>query len=116
MVKLDTATGLMVEKFFCRGHLHRDGDRPAVIEYEPDSKRVVREQYFQNGVLHRGENQPAYIEYSRTTGFVKLEVFFRYGKLHHDENAPSAINYDSETGERILYDINRPGSPPIKKA
>lgn len=115
VVKLDTATGLMVERYFVRGKLHRDGDRPAVIEYDPDSKRVMREQYFQFGKLHRENNKPAFIEYSPGTGKVVLEVFFEDGKLHRGDNAPSAIDYDRDTGEQILYDARRPGSPPLKK-
>jgi hypothetical protein len=116
VVKLDTATGLMVEKFFKKGRVHRDDDHPAVIEYEPQSKRVVREQYFQHGVLHREGGKPAYVEYCPITGHVTLEVFFEQGRLYHGENTPSAINYDNKTGARIMYDVTRPGSPPIQSA
>jgi hypothetical protein len=115
VVKLDTATGLMVERYYIRGKLHRDWDKPAVIEYEPTSNRVMREQYFQNGKLHRPNNKPAFIEYSAATGKTVLEVFFENGKLHCGTNTPTAIDYDRTTGEPIQYDSKRPGSPPLKR-
>jgi len=114
VTKLDTATGLMVEKYFRHGRLHRMDDQPAVIEYDPATKRVIREQYFKNGSLHRDGGKAAYIEYSATTGRVVLEVFFRDGCLYQNGDEPTAIDYDRETGERIIYDRSRPGSPPIK--
>lgn len=116
VVKLDTATGLMVERYYHHGKLHRDGDQPAVIEYEPSSKRVLREQYFLQGQLHRTEGKPAFIEYSASTGNVVLEVFFQHGKLYRNQNSPAAIDYDRSTGAPILYDQSRPGSPPIKQS
>ncbi len=115
VVKLDPATGLMVERYYMRGKLHRDDDKPAVIEYDPGTNHVVREQWFRHGKLHRDGNRPAFIEYSASTGKVVLEVFFEDGRLHRGDNTPSAIDYDRETGEPIEYDLRRPGSPPIKK-
>lgn len=115
VVKLDSGTGLMVERYYRNGRLHRDDDKPAVIEYDPSSKQVMREQYFQNGKLHRGGNKPAFIEYSASTGKVVLEVFFEDGKLHSGADTPPAIDYDRVTGEPIRYDASRPGSPPIKR-
>lgn len=115
VVKLDPATGLMVERYYQNGRLHRENDKPAVIEYDPASKQVVREQYFQDGKLHRSGNKPAFTEYSATTGKVVLEVFFEDGKLRSGGDTPPAIDYDRETGEPIRYDASRPGSPPIKR-
>ncbi len=116
VVKLDPATGLMVERYYQNGRLHRDNDKPAVIEYDPASKQVMREQYFQNGKLHRSTSKPAFIEFSASTGKIILEVFFEDGKLHSGDNRPPAIDYDRVTGEPIRYDASRPGSPPIKRS
>lgn len=115
VVKLDPATGLMVERYYLNGRLHRDDDKPAVIEYDPASKQIVREQFFQKGKLHRGDNKPAFVEYSASTGKVVLEVFFADGKLRSGSDTPTAIDYDRVTGEPIRYDASRPGSPPIKR-
>jgi hypothetical protein len=115
VVKLDPATGLMVERYYLNGRVHRDNDKPAVIEYDPTSKQVVREQYFQNGKLHRNTGKPAFIEYSASTGKTILEVFFEDGKLHSGDNSPPAIDYDRVTGDPIRYDASRPGSPPLKR-
>lgn len=115
VVKLDPATGLMVERYYVRGKLHREDDKPAVIEYDPGANRIVREQWFRNGKLHRDDNRPAFVEYSASTGKIVLEVFFEDGRLHRGDNSPSAIDYDRETGEPIEYDLRRPGSPPLNR-
>lgn len=112
---IDPSTGYRVTRTKWRDQLHSVDDKPAVIETDPKSGKLLREQYFKHGKLHREDNQPAYIEYSPTTGHVTLEVFCRNGKIYGGTNETYAIDYNPETGEPITYDKSRPGSPPLKR-
>jgi hypothetical protein len=46
----DDQTGKVIrEEHFRDGLHHRDGDKPAVVEYDATSGKVISEQYWQNG-------------------------------------------------------------------
>lgn len=46
------------------GVYHREGDKPALIEYYLHSGRIRTKQWSKNGVTYREGDKPAYISYS----------------------------------------------------
>lgn len=114
-VMLDGSTGLLTETTRVRGKLHDDGTEAAVIERDPVTQLVLRRMFYQHGTLHR-DTGPAYIEYSPVSGRMTLEVFCRHGRLDYSVAGAAAVDYEALTGQRLRYDLYRPGSPPIADA
>ena len=86
-------------KYFKNGLLDRD-DKPAVIEYY-NEERKSKEMYYKNGVLHR-ENDYAIIEYDYS-GRTKRVIYMQNGVKHRDGDKPAEIIYDSYGNEIGLY-------------
>lgn len=114
-VMLDDSTGFLTETTRVRGKLHDDGIDAAVIERDPITNLVLRRMFYQHGTLHR-DTGPAYIEYSPASGHMTLEVFCRHGRLDYSVAGAAAVDYEARTGQRLRYDLVRPGSPPIADA
>ena len=114
-VMLDGSTGFLTQTTRVRGKLHDDGIDAAVIERDPITNLVLRRMFYQHGTLHR-DTGPAYIEYSPASGHMTLEVFCRHGRLDYSVAGAAAVDYEARTGQRLRYDLFRPGSPPIADA
>lgn len=61
------------------GHLHRDGDLPALI------CNAGQKEWYKNGLRHR-DNGPAVISTTQ-------ESYYKYGSRHRDDNLPATTNY-----------------------
>ena len=77
------------------GQLHRDGNKPAFIEYDylnGDGELYVATQvWYQKGKCHRGGDLPAYVEF--INGKLYKEWWYQNGKLHRDGDLPASILY-----------------------
>lgn len=111
-VVLDGSTGLLTEVTLVRGKLHDNGSEAAVVERDPATGLVVRRMFYQHGTLHH-DTRPAYVEYSPASGHVTLEVFCRHGRLDCSVAGAAAVDYEAKTGQRLRYDLFRPGAPPV---
>ena len=97
--KWDAETGeLTSETWYNReGQIHRGGDQPAVVTYNPYTKKVESEEYFINGKGHRSlEGAPTYIEWDTKSGKVVSEEWKVDGKLHRGNGQPAIINRCTE--------------------
>lgn len=90
-------TGNSKIAYYKNGVLHREGDKPAVVSYDPNGW-IICEQYYEYGRLHRTGDKPALIIYESIYGDIGCEKYYRDGRLHRDGNKPAFIIYDKNTG------------------
>lgn len=57
-------TGVSKIVFIKDGAAHRDGDKPARIFFDRETRRVLREEYCKNGTVCREDGKPAIILYN----------------------------------------------------
>lgn len=69
-----------VLKWYKEGVLHRDGDKPALINDNNSMK------WYRNGMIHRDEDKPAVISI-----FNGIRKWFKYDKLHRDKDMPAVV-------------------------
>jgi hypothetical protein len=67
--------GTETELWMANGRLHRNDDKPAVIEREIGTGRTVSEAWLKNGHLHR-EGAPAIIARNRRTGALRATYWY----------------------------------------
>jgi len=82
--------------YFVNNKLHRDNDKPAVIEYFPDGKSIKVEKYWNNDSLHRDGNKPAEIEYypPNMGNRIRCEIYWVFGEIKRENNnKPSIVVY-----------------------
>jgi hypothetical protein len=66
--------------WYKNGELHRDYDKPAVINFGGTQK------WYKNGKLHRDNDMPAVIFYTGT------QIWYKNGKEHRDNDMPAVID------------------------
>jgi antitoxin component YwqK of YwqJK toxin-antitoxin module len=70
---------IITQEWHKKGVIHRDGDLPAIIEYN-NSGKVIEKYYYKKGEFHRDGDLPAYIKYDNN-GKVTCQEYYRNGKL-----------------------------------
>ncbi|MEO1346285.1 MAG: hypothetical protein AAFV74_19270 [Pseudomonadota bacterium] len=79
------------------GLLHRTGDEPALVAYDPANNKPCLIQYAENGQEHRIGGKPSYTEIDPASGFVWYERWFENGEPR--KNEVSVVERDVSTGE-----------------
>lgn len=107
----DEDTGALVEEVWHNkeGQVHRSGDEPARISYNPYTGDVVSVAYFINGKKHRlFEGAPAQIDWDPYTGKLECEQWYQHGELHRNNGQPAMITRcpqnDVITQEHYYYE------------
>lgn len=87
-----------------KGSWHREGDKPAWIHRDPDTKVITREEYYINGQHHRPKSDgPTMILRDEETGKVVYEEYRFYGELNRKGGQlPAVIATDPETDIVVL--------------
>ena len=93
------------EHWYRVGKKHRDGDLPAVIWYKNGQK--TSEYWYRDGKYHRDGGLPAMILYEN--GQKTSEHWHRDGKLHRDGDLPAVIWY--KNGQKTSEEWYRDGAP-----
>jgi hypothetical protein len=93
----DLFTYVIVKKrstifYLPNGQLHRDGDKPAVIQYFIlDTTKPWYFEWYKHGLKHRDGGLPAKINHDGTYG-----SWWVNGKLHRDDGLPARICTDQD--------------------
>ena len=99
--QFDSETGKLVfQVFFKGGEAHRDGDKPAIMGFDPCTDMLVGEVYCINGIEHR-ENGPAHIKRDAATGKTTFELWKQHGEDHRTGGKPASIHRDPATN--VIY-------------
>jgi len=101
------------QRWYKKGKLHRDGDKPARIGHHrliQDQKKSI-EVWSKNGKTHRDGDKPARIEYTEDSQ-IFLEQWSKKGKEHRNGDKPSFIehfedNYHNPGTVRIVPKLKR---------
>jgi hypothetical protein len=78
----------IVHKWFLDGELHREHDRPALV-----NTTIGHREWYRYGYLHRDYDRPAQIRPG-------VREWFHYGQRHRYHDRPSFIN---NAGDRVWY-------------
>ena len=88
----DRNGNLIREEWLSNGVFHRDGDKPAIIDYE--NSRVIGEIWYVNGHIHRDNDKPAVVIYNRDGRSIYTREWWMYGNLYREMNKPITIIYN----------------------
>ena len=81
--------------WYKNGDFHRDGDKPAWIDYT-NKNNIARQSWYKDGKRHRDGDKPAYIEYYDDGQTVRQQIWYQNGKINRDDyKKPSSIEYHS---------------------
>ena len=84
--------GSIWEELWCKnGEYHREGDKPATISYYTNGKFQSR-RWMKDGKENREGDKPSYI-YNRPDGTIEVEQWHKDGKRHREGDKPAAIEY-----------------------
>lgn len=83
---------LKSETYYKHDKIHRDNDKPAIIEYFHSSGNIQCEYYSINGEYSREGDKPAIIEYYNN-GNVYIEHYYKNGKIHRKGDLPYFVIY-----------------------
>jgi len=86
-------------KYFNDTNLHREGDKPACIEYYPPELggNIKLESYLINGNFHREGDKPAIIHYYENKN-IKSEEYYINGNYYREGDDKPTIIYYYENG------------------
>jgi antitoxin component YwqK of YwqJK toxin-antitoxin module len=85
------------------GQRHRDGDRPAVVEYNHENGTLSSETWYRHGEVYR-ESGPSRVTYDRQ-GRVDTEEWVREGNIYNP-NGPAKRVYHSPSGKVVLEEYH----------
>lgn len=95
---------LTSELYYRNGRLHRDGDEPAEIYYEPGFHEpiAIQQTWYQDGVQSRANGLPSRTRTDAGTEVVLLEVYTDVrGRIHRDGDLPAVIRRHALSGETL---------------
>lgn len=100
--------------------VHHNNDGPAIISYDPETRRRIEEAYYRNGMLDCcGSSTPSLVSWDDDTGIKLYEAWHNAGVLDRSGDLPAEIHYDPETGsvqEELYYSdgkLHRESGPAI---
>jgi len=81
------------EEYYKDGELHRDGDKPAYIDYYGSGS--VYHKYYKDGEMYRDGDKPPVVKYNKY-GNVTHEGWYKDGALHRDGDKPAVVAYNED--------------------